>query len=188
MFMKSTTKIRRITAVTAAAVLLCPTLLFGNAASAELRSDDARSDRDRHEPQHHSDDDHDRRAGGECTTTFQFTGINSVHIDGTCSLRHLRHATLQADQTITPNPDGTVSAVNDSVYTSANGDELHSHFVGTGTPLSPTELMLTGIETYDGGTGRFEDAEGSATLTGRVMFTSATGGTGAYTTQGMISF
>ena len=90
------------------------------------------------------------------TTTFQFTGMNSVHIDGTCSLRHLRHATLQADQTIAPNPDGTVSAVNDTVYTSANGDELHSHFVGTGTPLSPTELMLTGIETYDGGTGRFE--------------------------------
>jgi hypothetical protein len=140
---------------------------------------------------HHDDRDHyrreARRAGGMCTTIFQFTGPAIIHIDGHCALLHLGDSTLSAEQTVSQNPDGSVSAVNDSVYTAANGDQLFSHFVGVAVP-SASGLVLSGTETYDGGTGRFEDAEGHALLQGTVQFTSPSGGIGQYRVAGLISY
>lgn len=100
---------------------------------------------------------------------------------------HLGATTLSAEQTVTQLPDGSLSAINDSIYTAANGDRLFSHFVGGATPAS-TGLALTGIETYVGGTGRFDDASGRSSLNGTVSFTSASEGIGEYTLTGRISF
>ncbi len=135
----------------------------------------------------HEDGHHGRRAGGTCTTTFQFTGPSTIHIAGLCNLAHLGAATLSAEQSVVQNADGSVGAVNDSVYTAANGDQLFSHFVGSAVPTA-TGLALSGVETYTGGTGRFDDAEGRSSLIGTVTFTSATGGIGQYSIAGRIRF
>jgi hypothetical protein len=143
-----------------------------------------------HRNDHHPNvrDHHDGtfRAGGNCDTTFQFTGPNTIHIDGHCTLLHLGETTLIAEQTVTQNLDGTIMAVNDSVYTGANGDQLFSHFVGIASP-GAAGLDLSGSETYDGGTGRFRDAEGHTVLQGTVQFTSPSGGVGHYAVKGILS-
>ncbi len=147
---------------------------------------DGHGDRERNDDRDH-DHSKSRRAGGTCTTTFRFTGPTTIHIDGRCDLLHLGATTLSAEQTVTQLPDGSLSAINDSIYTAANGDRLLSHFVGGATP-SPTGLVLTGTETYVGGTGRFDDASGRSSLNGTVSFTSASEGIGEYTLAGRISF
>ena len=135
------------------------------------------------------DDERDRRrAGGTCTTSFQFTGPSTIHIDGRCRLLHLGATSSVAEQTVSQGPNGTLLAVNETVYTAASGDKLFSHFEGTASPTSPTELALSGTETYHGGTGRFARARGQSALTGSVQFTSASGGVGQFTTRGHLSY
>jgi hypothetical protein len=48
----------------------------------------------------------------------------------------------------------------------ANGDELDATFFGH---LNGVTFEIEATLIYDGGTGRFEDAEGSATLTGQIL-------------------
>jgi hypothetical protein len=86
-----------------------------------------------------------------------------------------------------PTPDGTLLIVNTAVYTAANGDKLFSTFLGSGVPTS-TGVSFSGTETYDGGTGRFADATGSATLVGSAEFTSPSAGVGQYSVEGTISY
>ncbi|HEY1458872.1 MAG TPA: hypothetical protein VGH59_02315 [Casimicrobiaceae bacterium] len=78
--------------------------------------------------------------------------------------------------------------VNTTVYTAANGDMLFSNFVGAGVFTSATGVSFSGTETYDGGTGRFADATGSAALPGTAEFTSPTAGVGQYSVEGTISY
>lgn len=199
-----TTRIRTKLAFGAASALmilapLAPAHADGNANRGDgNRSDDTseiapgrdEKGRGRNDDRNRDDDgDRDRRrAGGSCTTTFQFTGATTIHIDGKCTLLHLGATTFVAEQTVSQGANGTLLAVNETVYTSARGDQLFSHFEGVATPTSPTSLALSGTETYHGGTGRFADANGRASLSGSVQFTSASGGIGQYTTQGRLSY
>lgn len=52
-----------------------------------------------------------------------------------------------------------------SIYTAATGDQLHATISGQ---INATGVV-TATVTYVGGTGRFDDASGSATLTGQIL-------------------
>jgi len=126
--------------------------------------------------------------GGKCETTFAFTGPTTSHYEGTCNLLHLGLTHVVAAQAVTFNPDGTLHIVDVAIYTSANGDQLVGYFDGVGTFISSTEFSFVGTETYNGGTGRFADASGSAVLTGVAIFTSPNGGIGEYAAKGTLSY
>ena len=130
----------------------------------------------------------DRPFGGSCNTVFAFTGVGAAEYQGTCHLHHIGLTHVVATQIIIPNPDGTLLITQVHVYTAANGDELFANAVAIGTFTTPTSVSFSGTETYVGGTGRFANASGSATLNGTADFTSATGGVGQYTTQGTVSY
>ena len=131
---------------------------------------------------------HDRPMGGSCATAFEFTGVGAVQLEGTCQLLHLGLTSTVATQIVIPLPDGTLHITNAIVYTAANGDELYANFLGVGEFTSPSSVSFSGTETYDGGTGRFANASGSAAIVGTAQFTSATGGVGEFTGNGTISY
>jgi hypothetical protein len=81
---------------------------------------------------------------------------NELIIESTGTATHLGHFTR--DERLFLNPDGSFSGT--IVFTAANGDELWTEFEGAFT--SPT--TADGIYTFIGGTGRFQDAIGSATF------------------------
>jgi len=129
-----------------------------------------------------------RPLDGSCQTMFAFTQTGSIDIEGACHYSHLGLTTSVAEQIIMPGPGGTLLIVNTTVYTAANGDKLFSTFTGTGVFTSATGVSFSGTETYEGGTGRFADAVGSATLVGSAEFTSPSAGVGQYSVAGTISY
>jgi hypothetical protein len=71
-------------------------------------------------------------------------------------------------------------------YMAANGDELWSRFIGYGEINLATHWgSFEGIETYTGGTGRFDGATGQSSLVGAG---SPREGGGYFTTSGALSY
>lgn len=111
-------------------------------------------------------------------------------IDSDCRLTHLGRVSGQSTQYVVPAgpPGATIPLLitNTTVYRAANGDQLNMSFLGTGQ-LDPTtgEVTFVGTETYQGGTGRFANATGSATTQGSAsVFTNL----GSFTTQGRLAY
>jgi len=129
-----------------------------------------------------------RGLNGSCETEFTFTGPGSAIVAGTCHYGHLGRATCEAEQLVIPNADGTLAIENEGVCTAANGDQLFTSFSGTGVPVSGSEIVFIGIETYDGGTGRFANAAGESSLSGSARFTSQSGGVGSFSFRGRIAY
>ena len=130
----------------------------------------------------------DRPMSIACNTTFAFTPTGSVHIEGLCHYTHLGQTTVIADQIVIPQPDGSLNISNTSVYTAANGDRLFATAVGAGYFISPTSVVFSGVERYNGGIGRFAEATGSVSFSGEADFASATEGTGHFDGSGTISY
>jgi len=129
-----------------------------------------------------------RRMGGSCDTTAVNNGSPfTLHIEGTCQFRHLGATTVVAEQIIIPTSPTTVRITNTIVYTAANGDELHSSFVGTGT-FTAEGVTFSGAETFSGGTGRFAGASGGMFDIGTATFTSPTTAVGHFTGDGSIVY
>ena len=137
----------------------------------------------------------DRPLAGTCSTmvvpvTPPETVPQELSIATDCTISHLGRTTGISRQFVTPTgatPAGVaLSLVNASVYTAANGDQLRATFTGTAL-LDPVsgEVTYVGIEVYNGGTGRFADASGSAKLEGTAsIFTNR----GLFTTKGKIAY
>ena len=113
------------------------------------------------------------------------------HIDYECTLAHLGRTTAVVTQTVTPMapPSGSVVPLlvqNKTTYTAANGDQLFVTFTGTAMlNLETGEVTFIGVETFNGGTGRFVKAIGSAQLEGTAsIFTNR----GFFTSKGRISY
>ena len=123
---------------------------------------------------------------GTCDVAAQFIGETTLRITGSCLLAHIGRADVLAYQTIVPGPSG-IAYTNTATYTAPNGDELHTTNVGVATPTADG-LALNGIETAVGGTGRFQNASGTAALTGAVTFTSASTTVGSYSLDGRLTF
>ena len=126
---------------------------------------------------------------GSCNVFPVFTSQTTVTYTGTCQLAHLGRVSVSADQTIgAPDPTtGVITYTNVVVYTAANGDQLRVLGVGTGAP-SAIGLTLLGAETADGGTGRFADASGSATIAGEVRFAGPPPVVGFYAVEGTLNY
>ena len=128
----------------------------------------------------------ERPWSGSCDVAAEFTSETTLRITGECQIAHIGRASVLAFQTIVPGASG-IEYTNTTVYTAPNGDELHTNNVGVATP-GAQGLSLDGIETAAGGTGRFENASGSATLSGSIHFTSATTTIGSYELAGRLTF
>lgn len=95
------------------------------------------------------------------------SGRTSVN-DATGTALHIGRITYHTeqcvDQSVLPwGVDGRVL-----ILTAANGDKLHGTFTGQSTVPGGvgTEVHVSGTFVFRGGTGRFEDATGTAEMTG----------------------
>jgi hypothetical protein len=112
--------------------------------------------------------------------TAQFT--SPTEFVGSGEATHLGRYTEVGCARFTPTDDPTVLRIDArSVYTAANGDRLCATFVGQ---LNGLTGVITATATYEGGTGRFRDADGSATLSGQML----PGGTIVVTVEGTIDY
>ena len=67
-----------------------------------------------------------------------------------------------------------------------SGDELRASFIGSGLlDLTTGEVTFIGVETYDGGTGRFVQATGSSNLQGDASIVT---NRGFFTVNGRIAY
>ena len=132
---------------------------------------------------------------GSCSTVvtpLSLPGVfpQQLQIDSDCQLTHLGRASGQTTQYVVPAgpPGATIPLVitNTTVYRAANGDQLFMSFIGTGQ-LDPVsgEVTFVGTEMYQGGTGRFANATGSATAQGSAsVYTNL----GSFTIKGQIAY
>lgn len=137
---------------------------------------------------------------GRCDTDIT---IVSIAPDGrldlieeyTCQISHLGRTHNTVVQSVIPTgppAHGLLSGIvnNTGAFVAANGDRVNSSFTGTGvTNLANFTAVFGGTETFLGGTGRFENASGSAHIQGTAALDPATGtGEGQFTIEGTITF
>jgi len=112
--------------------------------------------------------------------TAQF--VSPTDFVGSGDATHLGRYTEVGCAQFTPTDDPTVLRIDArSVYTAANGDRLCATFIGQ---LNGLTGAITATATYEGGTGRFCDVAGSATLSGQML----PGGTIVVTVEGTIDY
>ena len=93
--------------------------------------------------------------------------VNPNDFVGSGEATHLGRYTEVGSAQFSPTADPTVFRIDAwSVYTAANGDQLYATFTGQ---LNGLTGKITATGTYVGGTGRFDDAGGSATLSGQML-------------------
>ncbi len=130
---------------------------------------------------------------GKCDTTFRNAAPGAPFtIDVTCTLTHLGLTSGSAQQMVIPTgpplPNGTlpVAISNSATYFAASGEELRATFAGSGIiDLVQASVAFSGTETYDGGTGRFTAASGSAHIVGTASLIS---NTGAFRVSGVLGY
>jgi len=114
-----------------------------------------------------------------------------LHIDYQCTVTHLGRTTGVVSQIVTPMapPVGSVVPLliqNTTTYTAANGDQLFVTFTGTAMlNLDTGDVTFIGVEAFNGGTGRFANATGSADLGGQASILT---NRGFFTSKGRISY
>jgi hypothetical protein len=97
--------------------------------------------------------------------TAQF--VSPTDFVGSGEATHLGRYTEVGSAQFSPTADPAVLRIDAwSVYTAANGDELYATITGR---LDLLTGAITATVTYVGGTGRFDDAGGSATLSGQML-------------------
>ena len=97
--------------------------------------------------------------------TAQFVSPNDFVGSGEAT--HLGHYTEVGGAQFSPTAVAGVLRIDAwSIYTAANGDQLYATFTGQ---LDTMTGAITATGSYVGGTGRFDDAGGSATLSGQML-------------------
>ena len=92
---------------------------------------------------------------------------NSTDFVGSGSATHLSRYEEVGSVTLWPTSDPTAIPLTAwSIYTARNGDELHATFEGY---LNGVTGQITATVTYIGGTGRYDGASGTGTLTGQML-------------------
>jgi len=100
------------------------------------------------------------------------TGERRVYLAGEGTATHLGRYT--ADLSFCSRPNGVLYNGR-GTFVAANGDLLRFVFNGTSSFVAPNSLPFTSFATFTGGTGRFEDASGDATVAGTVNTTTGAG-------------
>ncbi|MBA3759430.1 MAG: hypothetical protein H0X07_02780 [Gemmatimonadales bacterium] len=113
----------------------------------------------------------------------------------TCQISHLGRTHNTVVQSVIPTGPpvgGLLPGIvhNTGAFVAANGDRVNSSFTGTGvTNLANFTAVFEGTETFMGGTGRFENASGTAHIKGTAALNPATGtGKGQFTIEGTITY
>lgn len=109
-------------------------------------------------------------------------GDNRVYLAGEGTATHLGIFTIAFSFCSRPNgilEDGQ------GAFVAANGDRLQFSFEGNSVFAPPSTVNFTSFATFAGGTGRFENAAGSAVITGNVDVVTGAGSGGW---DGTISF
>jgi hypothetical protein len=130
------------------------------------------------------------RGGGSSTTTLNLP-TGAFTSDGTEIDSHSGKDAVHSEGTFVLTGPSTFAVSGTTTTVAANGDQLTSTFSGTGA-ISGTESTTTISSTITGGTGRFEDARGTATTSLKSTTVSNDGVTvissGEYTLTGTISY
>jgi hypothetical protein len=129
---------------------------------------------------------------GRCATTYQVIGATqttiTLQITGVCQLSHLGRTTTTGVQVV-DFAAGTIR-VEQGEYVAANGDRLlfrHDGYLGA--PDSQGGPTFTGTHIFEGGTGRFADASGTAAFTGAATLPDQLGqGTGHLQLEGWLTY
>lgn len=111
----------------------------------------------------------ERPLKGSCDVTFVIVGfepgpppVETLALELTCHLSHLGLTAGAATQRVTLGPPPFLISTT-IVYVAANGDLLRATFSGTGLPNPDgTVVTFAGMTTYNGGTGRFLNAQGAS--------------------------
>jgi hypothetical protein len=112
--------------------------------------------------------------------TAQF--VSPTDFVGSGRATHLGNYTEVGSASFSPTADPTVLRVDAwVVLTAADGDQLYETITGQ---LDGLTGVITATVTYVGGTGRFDDASGSATLSGLML----PGGRIAVSVEGTIDY
>ena len=97
--------------------------------------------------------------------TAQF--VNANDFVGSGHATHLGSYTEVGSASFSPTKDPTVFRIDGwAILTAANGDQLYERVNGY---LNGLTGAITATVTYVGGTGRFTDASGTATLSGQLL-------------------
>jgi hypothetical protein len=97
--------------------------------------------------------------------TAQF--VSPSDFVGSGEATHLGRYTEVGSARFTPTSEPTVLRIDAwSIYTAADGDQLYATITGR---LDPLTGAITATVTYMGGTGRFDDADGTAALSGQFL-------------------
>jgi hypothetical protein len=89
---------------------------------------------------------------------------------GECRALHLGKATLVSDKVINLTAGTQTTQV---TFTAANGDVLRANGSGTNVMVAPGIVQFTADMTFVGGTGRFANASGHATINGQANIAQA---------------
>jgi len=95
---------------------------------------------------------------------FVSRGVIRQIDSGTCQNAHLGRTAFYSDKLINVIA-GTQTT--QASFTAANGDSLYAVGSGTNVPSGPGLVAFTTELTFVGGTGRFERAEGEASVVGQ---------------------
>lgn len=98
-------------------------------------------------------------------------GLISQVDAGECQALHLGKATLVSDKVINLIAGTQATQI---TFTAANGDVLRADGTGTNVMVAPGIVQFTANMTFVGGTGRFANASGQATINGRANLAQAT--------------
>jgi len=83
---------------------------------------------------------------------------------GDCRISGFGRSTVTGDPTVTLNSDGSGAASGPVQFRAANGAEVRAAGAATFPPIDGDDVPLAGRLEFNGGTGRFAEADGSATL------------------------
>ncbi len=118
---------------------------------------------------------HERPFKAECNLQIQpptpvSPGVIAQIDSGDCQASHLGKSTLVSDKVINL-VAGTQTL--QLAFTAANGDVLHANGTGTNVMVAPGVVQFTADVTFTGGTGRFANATGRATIRGQANIAEA---------------
>ena len=113
---------------------------------------------------------------------FVSPGVIRQIDSGTCELAHLGKTAFFSNKLINIT---TATQTTQLSLTAANGDSLYAVGSGTNVPAGPGLIAFVTTLTFEGGTGRFKNAAGEATVEGQANLIARTS---TLTVAGSISY
>ena len=121
--------------------------------------------------------------GHSSGTTVLDLGTLAFTVDATGVISHGGKSTSHFDGVLTFTGPDTFDVTGSVTITTANGDELFGTVSGSGTTDASGDAQGTNVITYTGGTGRFENASGTASAPFTQVLISTDGTASTFATE-----